>query len=61
MDYNRLDAFSLENHVTIVTGAGDGIGRGIAELFAQAGSAVVVSDRFAGVGFVFFGERVQVG
>ena len=45
MDYKSLDAFRLENHVTIVTGAGDGIGRCIAELFAQVGSAVVVSDR----------------
>ncbi|MGD2184688.1 MAG: SDR family NAD(P)-dependent oxidoreductase [Desulfobacterales bacterium] len=39
-----LDAFKLEDQVAIVTGAGAGIGRAIAEIFGQAGAKVVVSD-----------------
>jgi 7-alpha-hydroxysteroid dehydrogenase len=39
-----LEIFGLEGQVVIVTGAGAGIGRAIAELFAQAGASMVVSD-----------------
>jgi 7-alpha-hydroxysteroid dehydrogenase len=41
------EKFSLQEQVAIVTGAGAGIGKAIAELFAAAGSAVVVSNRSA--------------
>ena len=37
--------FSLKNKLTLVTGAGSGIGAAIAETFARAGAEVVATDR----------------
>ena len=37
--------FGLENKIALVTGAGSGIGRAIAETFAKAGAFVYVADR----------------
>ncbi|MEO8122524.1 MAG: 7-alpha-hydroxysteroid dehydrogenase [Burkholderiales bacterium] len=37
--------FKLDGQVAVITGAGAGIGRAIADTFAAAGAAVMVSDR----------------
>lgn len=40
-----MEQFSLKNKVAIITGASKGIGRAIAELYAEYGAKVVVSSR----------------
>ena len=42
---NVLEKFKLNNLVAVVTGAGKGIGRGIAISLAEAGADIVVASR----------------
>ena len=40
-----LDKFRLDGQVAVITGAGKGIGAGIARAFAEAGADVVLAAR----------------
>jgi len=51
----------LEGKVAVVTGAGTGLGRSIAELYAQEGAAVVVAEIRADDGLETVSRIVQAG
>ena len=39
------ELFDMSDHVAVITGAGRGIGEGIAKSFSEAGASVVVAAR----------------
>lgn len=53
--------FRLDHKLTLVTGAGSGIGAAIAQTFAQAGATVLVADRDPAAGEKTVGEITQAG
>lgn len=53
---STLDQFSLDGRTSIVTGGNRGIGRGISEALAEAGSDIVIANRDAQAG-----ERAATG
>jgi len=53
--------FRLDNKITLVTGAGSGIGAAIAQTFALAGATVLVADRDQAAGEKTAGEIKQAG
>ena len=44
--FGTVKLFELENKTAIITGAGRGIGAATAELFASAGAAVAIVDKY---------------
>lgn len=56
-----MDAFSLAGQVIAVTGAGQGIGRGLALQFAAAGACLVLADVNANAGEAVRDELIAAG
>jgi 2-keto-3-deoxy-L-fuconate dehydrogenase len=53
--------FRLDNKITLITGAGSGIGAAIAQTFAAAGASVLVADRDQAAGEKTVSEIKQAG
>ena len=60
---NRLSRFSrsVDGHVVLITGAGSGIGRATAHLFADEGARVAVTDLAADRVDAVVDEITEVG